>query len=81
MVKRKLKEVKKRDPIAYDLLTSGLYKQRIVQSKKVYNRKKLKKGKELLNYLSLIFLSHYNRPIKDFINSISPTISICFPCR
>lgn len=81
MIKRKLKEVKKRDPIAYDLLTSGLYKQRIVQSKKVYNRKKLKKGKELLNYLSLIFLSHYNRPIKDFINSICPTFSICFPCR
>lgn len=81
MVKRKLKEVKKRDPIAYDLLTSGLYKQRIVQSKKVYNRKKLKKGKELLNYLSLIFLSHCDRPVKNLINSISPTISICLPCR
>jgi len=81
MVKRKIKEVKKRDPIAYDLLTSGLYKQRIVQSKKVYNRKKLKKGKELLNYLSLIFLSHYNRPIKNLINSVCPTFSICFPCR
>lgn len=81
MHKLKLKEFKKRDPIAFNMVTSGLYKQRIVQSKKVYNRKKLKKGKDLLNYLSLIFLSHCNRPIKNFINSISPTIPICFPCR
>lgn len=80
MRKLKLKEFKKRDPIAFNMVTSGLYKQRIVQSKKVYNRKKLKKGKDLLNYLSLIFLSHYDRPIKNFINSISPTISIYLPC-
>ena len=51
-----MKKIKRRDPIAYNMLTSGLYKQRIVKSKKVYNRKKLKNGKELLKYLSQIFL-------------------------
>ena len=56
----KKKNIKKRDPIAYNMLTSGLYKQRIVKSKKVYNRKKLKNGKELLKYLSHNFLGKYD---------------------
>ena len=49
------KTIKRRDPIAYNMLTSGLYKQRIVKSKKVYNRKKLKSGKELIKNLSHYF--------------------------
>jgi len=53
------KAFKKRDPIAYNMLTSGLYKQRIVKSKKIYNRKKLKNGKELIKNLSHYFLGKY----------------------
>ena len=54
-----MKKIKRRDPIAYNMLTSGLYKQRIVKSKKVYNRKKLKNGKELIKNLSHYFLGKY----------------------
>lgn len=50
-----MKKVKKRNPIAYDLLTNGLYKPKVIENKKKYNRKKLKKGKELLKYLSSYF--------------------------
>ena len=53
------KTIKRRDPIAYNMLTSGLYKQRIVKSKKIYNRKKLKNGKELIKNLSHYFLGKY----------------------
>ena len=53
------KTFKRRDPIAYNMLTSGLYKQRIVKSKKVYNRKKLKNGKELIKNLSHYFFGKY----------------------
>lgn len=52
---KKQKQIKKRDPIAFDLLTNGLYKQKIIKNKKVYNRKKIKNGKELLKYLSHFF--------------------------
>ena len=53
------KTFKRRDPIAYNMLTSGLYKQRIVKSKKIYNRKKLKNGKELIKNLSHCFFGKY----------------------
>jgi len=51
-----MKTIKKRNPIAYDLHTNGLYKPKVIKNKKKYNRKKLKNGKELLKYLSHIFL-------------------------
>lgn len=51
-----MKPIKKRDPIAYDLLTNGLYKPKVIKNKKKYDRKKLRKGKDLLKYLSLKFL-------------------------
>lgn len=37
------KAPKRRDMVAYDLWTNGLYKQKVIKSKKIYNRKKLKK--------------------------------------
>jgi len=45
---KKQKQIKKRDPMAFDLLTNGLYKPKVMQNKKAYNRKKLKKGRELI---------------------------------
>lgn len=51
-MKSKIKIHKRRDPMAYDLLTNGVYRPKVVQSKKVYNRKRMKKGKDLLKYLS-----------------------------
>lgn len=54
--------IKRRDPIARDLLTNGLYKQKIIQSKKIYNRKKMKSGKEIMKELShLSILSNLYR--------------------
>ena len=53
------KTIKKRNPIDYDLHTNGLYRQKIIQNKKKYNRKKLKNGKELLKQLSHNFLGKY----------------------
>ena len=47
--------VKKRNPIAYDLMTNGLYRPKVIKNKKKYNRKKLKNGKELLKNLSHYF--------------------------
>lgn len=38
--------IKHRNFIAKELWTSGLFKQKIVKSKKIYNRKKLKSIKE-----------------------------------
>jgi len=76
-----VKKIKKRNPIARDLLTSGLYRPRVVQSKKVYNRKKLKNGKELIKNLSHFSLSHQSCPIKNSINSVSPSFSIYLPSR
>ena len=55
----KKKTVKRRNPIAYDLHTNGLYRQKIIQNKKKYNRKKLKNGKELIKNLSHYFLGKY----------------------
>ena len=72
--------IKKRNPIAYDLMTNGLYKPKVIKNKKKYDRKKLKNGKELLKNLSHYFLSHKCCPIKYHINSITPTFSICLPC-
>lgn len=40
--------IKRRDFIAMDLLTNPLYRQKIVKSKKIYDRKKLKPIKQIL---------------------------------
>ena len=40
-----MKAVKKRNPIAYDLYTNGVYKPKVIKNKKKYDRKKLKNGK------------------------------------
>ena len=56
----KKKTIKKRNPIAYDLHTNGLYKPKVIQNKKKYNRKKLKNGKELIKNLSHYFLGKYD---------------------
>lgn len=56
----KTKTIKRRDPIAYDLLTNGLYKPKVIKNKKKYDRKKLRKGKDLLKYLPLNFLGKYS---------------------
>lgn len=55
-MKNKIKIPKRRDPMAYDLLTNGVYRPKVVQSKKVYNRKRMKKGKDLLKYLSPYYI-------------------------
>lgn len=52
-----MKKIKRRNPIAYDLYTNGLYKPKVIKNKKKYDRKKLKNGKELLKYLSHLFWS------------------------
>jgi hypothetical protein len=74
------KGLKKRNPIAYDMYTNGLYRHKVIQSKKIYNRKKIKKGKDLLKYLSPLLLSNFYRLIIHHLNSVIPTITICFPC-
>jgi hypothetical protein len=51
----KTKTIKRRNPIAYDLLTNGLYRPKIIKNKKKYDRKKLKNGKELIKNLSHYF--------------------------
>lgn len=65
----KKKQLKKRNPIAFDLLTNGLYKPKVIQNKKAYNRKKMKSGKELMKSFSH-FSSKYeydNRIFKTVI--------------
>ena len=42
------KGLKKRNPIAYDMYTNGLYRHKVIQSKKIYNRKKIKKGERII---------------------------------
>lgn len=61
--------VKKRNPIAYDLMTNGLYKPKVIKNKKKYDRKKLKNGKELLKNLS-----HYFYLIKVAQSNIISTL-------
>ena len=48
----KVEKPKERNLMAYELWTNGLYKQKVIQNKKAYNRKKMKKGKALLDNLS-----------------------------
>lgn len=43
-MKIKIKNIKRRDYIALELYTNKLFRQKIVKSKKLYNRKKFKKG-------------------------------------
>lgn len=38
--------IKRRDYLAKELWTSGLFKQKVIKSKKIYNRKKMKLIKE-----------------------------------
>ena len=40
----KIKIPKKRNPMAYELLTNKLYRPKVVKSKKQYDRKKLKQS-------------------------------------
>ena len=65
-----MKKIKKRNPIAYDLHTNGLYKPKVIQDKKKYNRKKLKNGKDLLKYLSHYFLTKYEYDFGFYIKFI-----------
>lgn len=53
-----MKKIKKRNPIAYDLLTNNLYKPKVVKSKKKYDRKKNKMiiQKELSSFSLLKFI-------------------------
>lgn len=55
----KKKLPKRRNPIAFDLHTNGLYKQQVIQNKKKYNRKKEKMviRKELSSFCFFIFKS------------------------
>ena len=50
--------VKKRNPIAYDLMTNGLYKPKVIKNKKKYDRKKLKKWERIIKESFPLFLSH-----------------------
>ena len=47
-----IKPKKERNIYAYELWTNGVYKPKVIQNKKAYNRKKMKKGKALLDNLS-----------------------------
>lgn len=47
------KVVKKRNPIAYMMLTSGMYKQKVIKNKKK-KQKKFSLKKELSYYLSTL---------------------------
>lgn len=38
--------IKRRDFMALELYTNGLFKHKIIKSKKIYNRKKLKKVRD-----------------------------------
>lgn len=49
----KKKEIKKRDPIAFMMLTSGMYKQKVIKNKKK-EQKKFNLKKELSYYLSTL---------------------------
>lgn len=49
----KKKVVKKRNPIAYMMLTSGMYKQKVIKNKKK-EQKKFNLKKELSYYLSTL---------------------------
>lgn len=65
----KTKTIKRRNPIAYDLLTNGLYRPKIIKNKKKYDRKKLKNGKELIKNLSHYFFGKY-----DYVRIYKETI-------
>ena len=49
----KKKEIKKRDPIAFMMFTSGMYKQKVIKNKKK-EQKKFNLKKELSYYLSTL---------------------------
>ena len=48
------KEIKKRNPVAFMLLTSGRYKQKVIKNKK-REQKKFNLKKELSYYLSTLY--------------------------
>ena len=52
-MKMKRKIPKRRDPIAYDLLTNGLYKPKVIKNKKK-QIKKFNWRKEISSYLSTL---------------------------
>lgn len=49
----KKKKIKKRDPFAYMMLTSGMYKTKIIKNKKK-EQKKFDLKKEMSYYLSIL---------------------------
>ena len=55
----KKKIIKKRDPIAYMMIVSNMYKQRIIKNKKK-EYKKFNLKKELSNYLSILAVEYLN---------------------
>lgn len=59
----KIKIPKKRDPMAYELLTNKLYRPKVVKSKKKYDRKKMKQSirKEITGCFNFVgYISHPN---------------------
>ena len=56
----KKKEIKKRDPIAFMMLTSGMYKQKVIKNKKK-EQKKFNLKKELSYYLSTLYNKIFKR--------------------
>jgi hypothetical protein len=40
--------LKKRDMVAFELWNNPLYKQKVIKSKKIYNRKRLKSLKQII---------------------------------
>jgi len=54
VINMKKKNIKKRNPIAFMMLTSGMYKQKVIKNKKK-EQKKFNLKKELSYYLSTLY--------------------------
>lgn len=56
----KKKNIKKRDPIAYMMLTSGMYKAKVIKNKKK-EQKKFNLKKEISYYLSTLYFKIFKQ--------------------